>query len=519
MNVARPVRRAVHLGVALTAGSLCLVTLEERASALEPEITSDTAAQFYDVRSPTGETILPRRRLTTTLGASVYDLMGENADPNAPSLTFRTRMRYDADYGASPQETDVTNYGRLVPGYNRNQVDLMYGYVEGRKFFHGMLGFKVGRQYVTDVLGWWSFDGGEVRITAPQFVSAELYGGLEQRGGFFLSTSRWEMDGVARGDRSGYDPTQWPSFQPQGVAPAFGAAVETQGFTYIHSRLTYRRVENTGSASTSEFGSGLYAPASYTGGRISSERVGFSLDGTWPQMGGVKTGAAYDLYNVRLSNAFFSIDGYLGKKTTLSLDYDFYQPTFDADSIWNFFQAAPLNDLGVRIACDTTEKLSIAGGAHARMFRQQTESDVPNSSPSNSQGGPTTTPVPNYYPTAAATFDGGGNLAAKYKWGHMGYLGLRGHGNFGQEGDSVGGDGYGERVFATKYILEGRAGVWQWNDKLRPDRDAVSFGYTAGAGYRLAEKSKVLVEFDHNVNRIVGQRFRAMVWLTLAVAK
>jgi hypothetical protein len=509
------------MGAALAAGCLGTIAFEAPAHALDPEITSDTAAQFYDVRSPTGETVLQRRRLTTTLGASVYDLMDTTTDPNAPSLTFRTRMRYDADYGASPQETEVTNYGRLVPGYNRNQVDLMYGYVEGRKFFHGWLGFKIGRQYVTDVLGWWSFDGGQVRITAPQFLAAELYGGLEQRGGFFLSTSRWEMDGVARGDRSGYDPTQWPSFQPQAIAPAFGAAVETQGLTYIHSRLTYRRVENTGTSNVSEFGSGLYTPTSYSGGRISSERIGLSLDGTLPQVGGAKSGVAYDLYNARLSNAFFSLDGYVGQKLTLSLDYDFYQPTFDADSIWNFFQAAPMNDLGVRVACDTTERLSIAGGAHARMFRQQTEADVPNSSPNNvppTPGAPPA-PIPNYYPTAAAAFDGGGNLAAKYKWGHQGFLGLRGHGNFGQEGDSVGGDGYGERVFAMKYILEGRAGVWQWNDKIRPDRDAVSFGYTAGVGYRLHERSKVLVEFDHNMNRLVGQRFRAMAWLTLAVMK
>ena len=51
-----------------------------RASAVpgvvREDITSDTTAQFYDVRSPTGETVLARRRLTTTLGVATYDLLG-----------------------------------------------------------------------------------------------------------------------------------------------------------------------------------------------------------------------------------------------------------------------------------------------------------------------------------------------------------------------------------------------------------------------------------------------------------
>jgi hypothetical protein len=29
----------------------------------------------------------------------------------------------------------------------------------------------------------------------------------------------------------------------------------------------------------------------------------------------------------------------------------------------------------------------------------------------------------------------------------------------------------------------------------------------------------VLVEWDHNMNRISGQRFRVMAWLTVAVSK
>jgi len=217
------------------------------ASALEPEVTSDTAVQFYDMRSPTGETVIARRRLTTTLGVSVYDLYDTPSDPTGPTLSFRARMRYDADYGGSGAETDPTNRG-VIPGFERGPIDLMYGYVEGRRFLKGWLGFKIGRQYVVDSLGWWSFDGGSVKITTPYYFAAEVYGGLEQRGGMPLSTPRFEREGIWRGDRSGYDPALYPSFQPNDVAPAYGAALESAGFTWLHGRLIYRCVENIGSS-------------------------------------------------------------------------------------------------------------------------------------------------------------------------------------------------------------------------------------------------------------------------------
>src|SRR4051794_24737465 len=71
--------------VGVLTGASAWALLPGVASAAEPEITSDTAAQFYDVRSPTGETVISRRRLTTTLGVSVYDLYDRPDEPNGPS--------------------------------------------------------------------------------------------------------------------------------------------------------------------------------------------------------------------------------------------------------------------------------------------------------------------------------------------------------------------------------------------------------------------------------------------------
>jgi hypothetical protein len=501
------------LGSAVLVALACLVP--RRALALEPEVTADTAAQFYDVRSPTGETVIARRRLTTTLGVSVYDLYDHPNEPTGPTLSFRARMRYDADYGGSGAETDPSNASGVVPGFDRGPVDLMYGYVEGRRFLGGWLGFKLGRQYVVDQLGWWSFDGGQVKITTPYYFAGELYGGLEQRGGMPLSTPRFEREGIWRGDRTGYDPSLYPSFQPNDVAPAYGAALESAGLTWLHGRLTYRRVNNTGASNVTQFANGLRQPVSYSGTRISQERLGGGFDATLPDVGGVKAGCAYDLYNARFANIFASVDGYLSRKLTLSLDYDFYVPTFDADSIWNFFLAMPMNDLGVRASWDATDHLAFSAGARARAFEVQTANEPVSqdatTSPNNLSSG-------NYFPKSSLDMMGGGNLSARWHFGE-GAIGARSNADFAKNGERLGVDLYGERTLETRYVLSARTGLWQWDDHLRTDRDAVSFQYVLGVGYKLWQRSLVFVDFEHDMNRIAGQRFRGMLWLSLAVNK
>ena len=257
---------------------------------------------------------------------------------------------------------------------------------------------------MTDALGWWSFDGGAIKVTTPFFMAIELYGGLEVRGGMPLSTPRFEQQGVWRGDRSGYDPSLYSSFQPNDVAPAIGVAVESAGFTWLHGRLTYRRVYNTGKSNTSEFANGLTTPTSYDGTRISQERIGYSLDGTLAEAGGIRGGFAYDLYNAKMANVYASLDGYASQKLTLSLDYDYYAPTYDADSIWNFFAGEPMNDLGARANYDATDKLSVSAGAHVRVFQAQTSAFAASAgSPSSPNISPSSNP--NYYPSNGAAFD------------------------------------------------------------------------------------------------------------------
>jgi len=494
------------------------------------EVSSDTTAQFYEVRSPSGFTLLQRRRLTTTLGVSAYELYPRPKGAGGslyPELTFRARMRYDADYGADAQEADTSVAARFVPGFSRGPIDLMYGYVEGRRFLKGILGFKIGRQYVTDSLGWWSFDGGLVRVTTPFYVAVEGYGGLEVRGGFPLSPSvdRWSRGGVFRGDRSNIDPNFWPQFQPVDVAPAFGVAVETQGVTWLHSRLAYRRVYNTGASNASEFASGLTTPVGYKGTRISQERLGYSLSATHHKFGGVQGGLTYDFYSNRIPSVYASAEAYVGQKLTVGLDYDFYQPAFDGDSIWNFFASQPTHYMGLRGDVQINDQWSVAAAGFGRAFTQATSPQYDKMGTGVGGIVPSTTPAcaTNFfgsecYPTNGVVFMGGGSGQVRYKTSNT-MLGLRTNMQFGDGGRRAGGDVFGERVWLGRYVANARVGTWEWKDDLRPDREATNFQYVVGLGYRFFNRSQATVEWEHNVNRLVGQRFRLMFWLTLAVLR
>jgi len=491
------------------------LVLARPAHAIEPELTSDSTAQAYDVRSPSGQTVLDRTRFSSTLGVNLYDILGEDAvRRDGAELDFRVRVRYDADYGIGGGETNPSSYSSFVPGLSDSTglVDIMYAYLEGRRFAHGVLGFKLGRQYMVDSLGWWSFDGAEVKATLPYFVALEGYGGLEVRGGLPLSTPRFEAGGVWRGNRSSFDPSLYPQFQPADVAPAFGAAIESSGVTWLHSRLTYRRVYDTGSVGLTEFPNANLPPTTYSDMRVSSDRIGYAVEADFRKWGGLKAGLAYDLYDVKFTQVYAALDVFATRHLTLSVDYDYFAPSFDADSIWNFFAAEPINDVSAR-AVYTHGHLSLSAGANARVYTVDTSAPALSPSLSSSYAS-----VAGTYPTNGHPFDEGGDIAGRYKWGE-GSIGLRGAADFGDAGDRVGGDLSAQRVLETRYVLQGRAGVWQWNDKLRPDRDATNVGYMLGVGYRFAPRCQAMFEWQHDINRLAGQRFRALLTLSVAISR
>lgn len=546
------------------AAALVLVALRpDRAGAADFEVQADTALQAYEVSDPWGEVVLRRRRLMQTVGLGAYNLQGKYR-PGESDYRVVMLMRLNADFGINAHlpveqagaETNFnaggTSGARYIPGLELAPVDLMYGYVEGRNLGHGLLGFRLGRQYMTDMLGWWSFDGGLVRLTTPFYVQAEVYGGLEQRGGLPLSSSRFERQGIWRGSHSGFgnaagqpSDADYPSYQYTNVAPAFGFALESVGPSFVHGRFSYRRVYNTGSSITQQYptpgDNGGYPITSGT--RFSQERLGYAADINKSDIGGIKGGFSYDLYGQAFATAYGGLEAYLGKHVTVGVDADYFVPTFDADSIWNWFTHSPITTFTGRASISPSKRFNVAASGGARLWSAEGDpdtfgvgeckavypkpkDDVPGSDcklgtvffdPSVGNAKTFTRDEKNRAPST--TLDVLANLSARYRFG-TGDVSFRGMLEAGSRGSREGGDIAGEKgLDGGRYTLGTRLSVYGWHDTTRPDRDATSFSYMLAAGFTPAQLASFRVEFEHDINRLVGQRFRVLGLINLLVVK
>lgn len=541
--------RAVSSRAAGAALSGALLLLTGRARAADFIVNAETAAQGYEVASPWGDTVLSRRRLMQSLALGAYNLQGQYR-PGEADYSLVMRLRLDADFGINSHVNGSaeTNYrdglgSRFVPGLQEAPLDLMYAYFEGRNLAKGWLGFRVGRQYTSDVLGWWSFDGGLVRITTPYYVQAEVYGGLEQRGGLPLSTSRYERQGIWRGSHSGFSTnpgegpsvTDYPSFQYATMAPALGFALESSGPSWVHGRFSYRRVYNLGTSVTQQFPDPGGGYRVIKGTRLSQERLGYAADINKDDLGGLKGGFTYDLYNQLVGSFFGGIDAYLGKRVTVGADIDYFEPTFDADSIWNWFTKSPIMTITGRASIDVTDRFDIAASGGVRMWAADGDPETFSEGqcaklglPADCFGeyyfDPSTPPVRDFSRDeknrdTSTTMDVLANVAGRYRFATAN-VSLRGMLQTGERGHRGGADLSGEkRLDGGRYALGATVSLYNWDDPLRPDRGATSFTYVLGAGYKAGEIADFRLEWEHSMNELVGQRFRIVGLVNLLVTK
>lgn len=465
------------------------------ARAMDVDVSASTAAQGYSLRSPDGAPILMRRRFMQTLGMNVTNIGTEQFDPEEPWVSFRVRLRLDADFGVHSDETDWADYpGGFVPGLKTAPVDLMYGYLDVRNLADGVLSFRIGRQYVVDPLGWWSFDGALTRVELPVFLAFETYGGFEQRGGLPWSTPRFERDGVWRGDRTGLDANVYPEFQQAHYAPAAGAVVESFGLPLVHMRVAWRKVWNTGPVVTNPLpASSTALPPSSGGWRVSSERVGASVDIDDEDIGSLRSGVVYDLFLSRLTSSYASADAFASRRVTVGADVDRVVPSFDADSIWNVFGADPSSTALLRADVQITDRLDTGLSGGARWVQAADD-------------------------TGEHGVDGLGTASARYRL-DTGTVGMSASAAAGGRGRREGADLFGDRAIDRRFLLSGRVSLYDWRDAWRPDRSATSFGYVLGSGYRIDDLTEVMVEWEHDTNKLVGQRYRILALLNLQVTR
>lgn len=474
------------------------------ALAYEARVSAQHDAQFYGVQSPFGSPEVLRRRHTSALGLELDDLAGLGA--RGPKLEFRARLRLDADFGQLATERDPSS-NRFVPGLEQAPLDLLYAYVAMEGLAAGALGLRVGRQVLVDPLGFFSFDGGRLAIVLPLGLELGAYAGIEPRPGLpLLATARYLGDGVRRGGREQLELDREPSYLDESeLSPAAGAWLTARALGPLSASLAYRRVVNRSRVRLSPFAAFPGdEPRTFGDARISSERFGASARLDWPEVGSVSGLAQYDLYLRRFNEVSFDFDALPSRSLRAGVELRRSRPSFDADSIFNWFAQGETNSALIHVAYLPWPALDTQWSGGVRWF--ETEEDAGLSGVRRNLG---------------AQRDLTGSVSGRFRFDPS-ELSLTVLGEVGDRGRLAGADlGLRSRFAGGQYDSLVLLSLFDWSNPLRVERNATSFSYVLGAGLwngaGLFSQSRLGLEWEHAFNRLVSQRFRVLATLQLGV--
>ncbi len=290
-----------------------------------------------------------------------------------------------------------------------------------------------------------------------------------------------------------------------------GFALESTGVHWLHGRLSYRRVINRDTVYVSMFPDAGGGFRTVGGDRTSSERIGYALRADAARLGAVKGSFVYDLYSQVVSEWAGSLDWYTTTRFGVGADAEYYLPTFDGDSIWNWFAHNGSTTFSGRAHLAATRSIDLAVTGGVRLWKTDGDPQTYGAWQEYSEGpGPDAGSI-------KQLADRLGTLSGTYRWSD-GSVGLRGMGESGERGHRTGGDltttqYYDDRRWDSTLVLS----LYDWKDELRPDRQATSVSYVVGGGMRPLERTRLGLEWEHSMNQLVGQRYRVLATLDLSV--
>jgi hypothetical protein len=260
-------------------------------------------------------------------------------------------------------------------------------------------------------------------------------------------------------------------------------------------------VINRDSVLVSRFADATGQFRSIAGDRTSTERAGLSFSLQGPELGALSGDAAYDLFLERVSDLSAALDWYASEQAELGVGYEYYVPTFDADSIFNWFVQWPTQSVELRGSTWLSPRVDVALRTGVSFF--QTEADTELGDVRGSVLVDRFVTFDARYRLPRTTL----RLDAESRWGDTGHL--------------VGSNlttqrEYHEGYYDSLLVLS----LYDFSDALRPQRDAVSFGYVLGGGVApevmAVVKSRLGLEWEHAVNRLYGHRFRVLMTLNVS---
>lgn len=339
------VRRIVQLG------ALALLLAARPAAADMYSVGARTEAQAYQFRSWAGRAwndpgVISRYRLVQYLDLGAFDL---TSSKDAERIDFVSSLRLEHDFGFDQADID------RLDTETQPTLHLLFAYLQWQNALNGLLDLRLGRQIRFDELEFYSFDGLDVHVHTPAYLGVGVFGGWQVKGTSILGSPTFAPDGVRMSDRRriGEGATTDLTANPassiaydylDAPSPIFGARLVLENVRNVDAQLVYRR------AMSKTEGENLEAlPEAARGWQVDVEHAGAGLRVRPIDRLSVYGSADRDLYRDRWAalRAGTKVD-VIPYRLTITAEAQSWNPTFDADSIWNIFATGARDEYELR---------------------------------------------------------------------------------------------------------------------------------------------------------------------------
>ncbi len=437
------------------------LTVTATVEAYDQQVTSTLWAEGYSVQTP-GGAVLRRRRFVEDLRLGAWNLIQGSDHPyyRGPRLSIEIALRLDTDFGVARNESRSSAESAYIPGLTAVQFDTMVAYLDARGLWNDTLGVRAGRQIRIDTLGFFAFDGAEIRLQLPIGVRLDTYLGYEVRGGQMMGYDQLELDGTDNGGRHDMESNLFPDRKDPVSRLVIGTELLIAPWDWFDAGLSFRAV-------------GLSQP-------LADERLGGRL-----ALGREPVRADARVVWSPLLDLLTEVDGEIAvtpvELLVVYLEYHYYKPMFEGDSIFNVFDLMDQNDLGGRVEVRLTKKISGAAWGFARLQDSSAglsgnEEDALVVGAGGGIGGNYRTPSQEIH----ARF----NMV--HEWGESRY------------GGEIGGR---QALLRSQRLWLGvRCSIWHIDDAFSKRLTGDLGGYVLSARFRIADGAHLLGEFENYVS-------------------
>ena len=358
-------RRPRRLAPLLVVASLMLPA---SASATRVRIDTRSSALLYPIVGRDGVVVADQAVVQTRLRLRIDDLLvPEDPDDDlleASDVAADLALRIFGNPALGMRVTDPADPG-FIPGLEPIEPDILFAFVEATNLLDGWLEtLRAGRMIHTGVLGWRSDDGALLRAAWEDYLHLQLVGGLEHVPGFAsLSASPFAPEGVERWNGTGAGAERYRHVGIDG---------EPLGPDETCCRPTVQASVD-----------GRAGPVGYEAGfrqtwlpshEVAERLFGLRVDGDVAPVF-LHGDARFDFGAGAVADADLSAVLRLdGGRHRVGLQYDYFRPTFDLDSLFWVFASDSFHEVTARYRFPLLGPLSGQAWATLRAL-QPDESD------------------------------------------------------------------------------------------------------------------------------------------------